>query len=235
MVLSFAGTIETTYHQNGLRSHLSQNAADKNSGNIATQNMGACMRKENHFCGSNEHFSRRSLLKIVGLSGLSWLTPVASQLAVSAEKNPAKRAKSLIVLWLEGAPSQLETFDPHPDTEIAAGSRARKTNAPGIWVGDGLEQVAEQMDSIALVRAVTSKEGDHERAIYNVKTGFRPDPTLVHPAIGSIICHELNTEQDREVAIPRHVSILPASAPGRGGLPRSRRISHMHSCRLARR
>jgi uncharacterized protein (DUF1501 family) len=175
------------------------------------------MSNTDPFCGSHEHVSRRTLLKLAGIGGLSWLTPVAHQLAIAAEANPTRRAKSLIVLWLEGAPSQLETFDPHPDTEIAAGSLARKTNVPGILVGEGLEQVAEQMDSIALVRAVTSKEGDHERAIYNVKTGYRPDPTLVHPAIGSVICHELNSAEDQGVAIPRHVSILPASAPGRGG------------------
>ncbi len=73
------------------------------------------------------------------------------------------------------------------------------------------------MDSISLVRAITSKEGDHERAIYNIKTGYRPDPTLVHPSIGSVVCHELNSEVDRNVDIPRHISILPANSPGRGG------------------
>lgn len=168
-------------------------------------------------CGSLEHISRRSLLKLAGLSGLSWLTPTASCLARQDESHRVAQAKSLIVLWLEGAPSQLETFDPHPNTEIAAGSQARKTKAPGILLGAGFKQVAEQMDSVSLVRAVTSKEGDHERAIYNIKTGYRPDPTLIHPAIGSVICHELVEEAGRQVDFPRHISILPASSPGRGG------------------
>ena len=121
------------------------------------------------------------------------------------------------MLWLEGAPSQLETFDPHPGTKIAAGSKAIKTNVPEIMLGDGLVQTAEQMDSISLVRALTSREGDHERAIYNVKTGYRMDPTLKHPSIGSIICHQLNDERDQKIDIPRHVSILPGQMPGRGG------------------
>ncbi len=176
------------------------------------------MSKEFEYsCGTRDHFDRRTILKLAGLSGMSWLTPLATGLARADESSPRTKAKSLIVLWLEGAPSQLETFDPHPDTEIAAGSKARKTNASGILLGDGLEQVAEQMDSISLVRAVTSKEGDHERAIYNIKTGFRPDPTLVHPAIGSVICHQVRTERDEIVDIPRHISILPQSMPGRGG------------------
>ena len=82
---------------------------------------------EDHSCGSFEHMQRRTLLKMAGLSGLSWLTPLGTALARHAEHNPATRPLSLIVLWLEGAPSQLETFDPHPDTEIAAGSKAIKT------------------------------------------------------------------------------------------------------------
>ena len=168
-------------------------------------------------CGSIEHVSRRSLLQLAGMSGISWLTPLARSLAQTHESNPQAKARSLIVLWLEGAPSQLETFDPHPGSDIAYGSLARKTNAPGILLGDGLEQLAEQMDSVSLIRAVTSKEGDHERAIYNLKTGYRPDPTLIHPAIGSIVCHEFNTEQDRSLDIPRHISILPGGSPGRGG------------------
>lgn len=168
-------------------------------------------------CGHSSHWNRRTLLKMAGLSGLSWLTPMATQLARAEESNRRAKAKSLIVLWLEGAPSQLETFDPHPDTDIAAGSKARKTNAKGILLGDGLERTAEQMDSISLVRAITSKEGDHERAIYNAKTGFRPDPTLKHPAIGSVICHQLRDEHDQVVDIPRHISILPGPHAGRGG------------------
>ena len=172
---------------------------------------------EDHSCGSVEHIRRRTLLKMAGLSGLSWLTPLGTALARHSEHHPDSRPRSLIVLWLEGAPSQLETFDPHPDTEIAAGSKAIKTKADGLLLGDGLVQTAEQMDSISLVRALTSREGDHERAIYNIKTGFRPDPTLKHPSIGSIICHQLNDERDQAIDIPRHISILPGNMPGRGG------------------
>ena len=166
----------------------------------------------NYQCNTAAHHNRRTLLKLAGLSGIGWLTPVATALARQQEtdrKNAGQRPQSLIVLWMEGAPSQLETFDPHPGTDIAAGSRAIPTNVPGIMLGEGLEQTATQMDSISLVRALTSKEGDHERAIYNIKTGYRMDPTLVHPSIGSIICHQLENSQGQTIDIPRHVSILP--------------------------
>ena len=78
----------------------------------------------------------------------------------------------------------------------------------------GLERVAEQMESIALVRSLVSKEGDHQRGTYLVKTGYRPDPTAVHPSIGAICCHELPAAGTE---IPRHISILPNQWPARGG------------------
>ena len=66
---------------------------------------------------------RRGFLK---LAGLSWLTPVGRLLADQAERT-RQPAQSIILLWLDGGPSQLETFDPHPDTKIAGGTRAIAT------------------------------------------------------------------------------------------------------------
>lgn len=169
-------------------------------------------------CGGIDHVNRRSLLKLAGLSGLSWLTPLGTGLARAAERGQGtKPPRSLIMLWLDGAPSQLETFDPHPGTDIAAGSLARKTRARDVMIGDGFEQLADVMEDVSLVRAVTSKEGDHARAVYNIKTGFRPDPTLIHPAIGSVICYDFSLIDDGKVDIPRHVSIVPGSFPAKGG------------------
>lgn len=167
-----------------------------------------------YFCNSAEHFHRRTLLKAAGASGLLWLTPIAELLARAEEKSPrSKPARSVIVLWMQGGPSQLETFDPHPGSAVAYGSKAIETAVPGIQLGEGFDQLAELMPHIALVRSLVSKEGDHERAVYNVKTGYRPDPTLIHPALGAILCHKLVDQ----VEIPRHISILPGPWAGRGG------------------
>ena len=167
----------------------------------------------NTHCGSMSHLNRRTLLKAGGLSA-AWLTPLARMLARDAERAPrGKPAKSVIVLWLQGGPSQLETFYPHPGMSIGGETRAIDTAIPGVKLGSGFQQLAAEMNSVALVRSLTSKEGDHERATYNAKTGFRPDPTLVHPALGAVVCHQL---QD-DVEIPRHVSILSGELPARGG------------------
>jgi hypothetical protein len=174
------------------------------------------MAEFNYGCGSAMHWSRRAWLRMAGLSGLSWLTPLATQLARVSESK-SSRPKSLIMLWLEGAPSQLETFDPHPGTDFAAGSTARGTTVPEIQLGSGFEQTAEMMQHISLVRALTSKEGDHERAVYHLKTGYRLDATLRHPSIGSVICHQYRPEGEADFDLPRHVSILPSAFASRGG------------------
>lgn len=61
---------------------------------------------------------------------------------------------------------------------------------------------------------MVSKEGDHERGTYMMKTGYRPDPTVEHPSIGAICCHELPASH---TDIPRHISILTGRWPSRGG------------------
>lgn len=153
---------------------------------------------------------RRTFL---ALAGLSWLTPVSRLLADQAERTRGP-ARSIILLWLDGGPSQLETFDPHPDTRIAAGTKAIPTAVKGIKLAEGFEHLADQMGSVALIRSMVSKEGDHERGTYFMKTGYRPDPTVVHPSVGAICCHELPVGR---TDIPRHISILAEQRPSRGG------------------
>jgi hypothetical protein len=157
---------------------------------------------------------RRDFLKAAA-AGVSWLTPVGHLLARAAEKAAGREpAQSIILLWMAGGPSQLETFDPHPGTDIAGGTKAIATAVKGVQLAEGFGRLAEQMESVALVRSVVSKEGDHERGTYVMKTGYRPDPTVVHPAIGAICCHEL---PGAGTEIPRHISILPGPWPSRGG------------------
>ncbi|MDG2122706.1 MAG: DUF1501 domain-containing protein, partial [Verrucomicrobiales bacterium] len=96
-------------------------------------------------CGGAEHLSRRSLLK--GAAGMMWLTPMAELLALDAERGAklGRPAKSVILLWMAGGASQLETFDPHAGSKIAYGSKAIETAVKGIQVGERLKRTAEVM------------------------------------------------------------------------------------------
>lgn len=156
-----------------------------------------------------EPLTRREMLSA---AALAWLTPLGQLLARDAESR-REPARSVIVLWLEGGPSQLETFDPKPGTAIAAGTGAIATAAKGVQIANGFGHLADDMADVALVRSLVSPEGDHERGAYLLKTGYRPDPTVLHPSLGAIVCHAMPGGGD----IPRHVSILPGQWPARGG------------------
>ena len=164
-------------------------------------------------CDRRSHLSRRTLLGAG--TGTLMMSQLANRLAWadSSGATDPSRPKSVILVWLEGGPSQLDTFDPHPGTKIGGDVQAIETSVKGVHFSDSLPQTAELMHLTSLVRSVTGKEGDHERAVYNVRTGYRPDPTLVHPSVGSVLCHATSDGLD----IPRHVSILPGQFPSRGG------------------
>lgn len=157
--------------------------------------------------------NRRGLIRGLagGIGGLG-LTQLGEKLSLASESNSA-RPKSLIVLWLQGGPSQLETFDPHPGTLTGGDAKSITTSLKGCQIADTLPATAEHMHRATLVRSIVSKEGDHERATYHLKTGWRPDPTVVHPSIGSVACYK----SEENIEIPRHISIGAGKWPARGG------------------
>jgi hypothetical protein len=144
----------------------------------------------------------------------SRLTHAAEAIA-RASKTAARtnRPRAMILLWLQGGPSQLETFDPHPGTKIGGEVHAISTSLSKISIADTMPRCAEIMHHATLIRSMVSKEGDHERATYNMKTGWRPDPTLIHPSIGAVLCHQTSSNLE----IPRHISILAGEWSSRGG------------------
>ncbi len=165
--------------------------------------------------GTSLPIDRRTLLQLAGAGSAAWLARVAGLLAAEEPLQLHREpARAVILLWLAGGPSQLETFDPHPDKPIAAGTKAIETSVADIQLAAGLPRLASEMESVSLIRSLVSKEGDHERGTYLVKSGYRPNPTLVHPSIGAICASQLPTEGTE---IPRHVSILAGQWPGQGG------------------
>ena len=107
-----------------------------------------------------------------------------SPLFAAAQQSAAKRC---VVLWMSGGPSQMDTLDPKPGHANGGPTKSIATSVPGIHLAEGLEQVAKQMDCIAIVRNLTSKEGDHDRGAYTMHTGYAPTPAFQRPAIGSVI------------------------------------------------
>lgn len=156
--------------------------------------------------------NRRGLLALAGAWGVSWGASLLSPR--QARARGLERPTSLLTIWLSGGPSQLETWDPHPGSVIGGDTQAIDTSLPGVQIAGFYPQLAEQLAHLNVLRSLVSKEGDHERGTYLVKTGYRPDPTLVHPAVGAIVAHE---RPNAEVRVPLHVSLNPRGWPARGG------------------
>jgi len=156
--------------------------------------------------------TRRSALQAAAGLGLSFLVPALESKA--AQERGPQRQKSLIVLWMAGGPSQLETWDPHPRSETPGFAGAIETRLKDLQIADMYPQMAEQIQHLNVVRSLISKEGDHERGTYFLKTGYRPDPVFTHPAVSAIVSHQRPVEG---LEIPAHVSLCGGQWPARGG------------------
>ena len=161
---------------------------------------------------ASESLSRRDLLRTAGALGLSFLLPPLE--ARAAKERGVRRKKSLVTIWLEGGPSQLETWDPHPGTKIGGPTKGISTSIPGVQIADTFPTLAAELSSLSVIRSLVSKEGDHERGSYLLKTGYRPDPTLRHPSLGAILVNQI---PDASLVIPQHIAIGNSQWPPRGG------------------
>jgi hypothetical protein len=120
------------------------------------------------------------------------------------------KARQVVFLYMIGGASQFETVDPKPGTSNGGPTVAIPTAIPGVQIADSLPRLAKQMGDVCLVRSVTSREGNHDRARYLLHTGYVPNPTVQHASLGAVVSHE---KGDAESEIPAYVSI---GGPGAG-------------------
>jgi hypothetical protein len=148
---------------------------------------------------------RRGFLQAVGLgAGAALAGPSFTDLLAVHADELRKNGMACILLWMQGGPSQFETFDPKPDHANGGGTRVIETAVPGIAIAEGWENVAKAMGDIALIRSMNNREGNHQRATYQLHTGYVPTGTIKHPSFGSVYAAELG---DPRFDLPHIVSI----------------------------
>ena len=152
---------------------------------------------------------------VLGGSASGWL----QTLAADAATDPRRR-KSCILLWMSGGPSQVDTFDPKPGHANGGPYKPIETAVPGILLGEHLPRMAREVNDLAILRGMSTKEGDHGRATFNLRTGYQPQGPVRYPTLGSLVAKEL---EDPSAELPGFVSIAPfralnASAFGPGFL-----------------
>lgn len=147
---------------------------------------------------ANHPASRRDFLS-VGSLGFLGLT-LSEYLQAAAAKAPVPgKANSVILFWLEGGPSHIDTWDPKPNSNF----KPISTNVAGIQVSELLPTIAKKMDKIALVRSMHTRGNDHPQATHYAITGHEINPAMQFPSLGSIVTKELGARN----AVPAHVLV----------------------------
>lgn len=155
-------------------------------------------------------FLRRRFLQASAFGSLAGAFGLRDLMADQAAEL-RRHGKSMILLWMQGGPSQFETLDPKPGTENGGPTEAIATAVPGIRIADNFPKIAAQMSDIAIVRSMTNKEGSHPRATYQLHTGYVPAGSVKHPSFGSCIAQQLG---DLTGELPAFVSIGATQGAG---------------------
>jgi Protein of unknown function (DUF1501) len=154
-----------------------------------------------------ENFHRRDFLKI-GAAGVFGLTlPQLLQLeARAAERNEgkARRATSVIMVWLAGGPATIDMWDLKPDAPdgIRGEFKPINTKVDDIQIGEHLPKMAEVTDKITIVRSLAHTIPAHGPATVFMTTGNKPTPALQYPSLGSAVTRMLPPEK----GVPPYVS-----------------------------
>lgn len=170
--------------------------------------------------------TRREFLRLgtLGLTGWTLADLLRLRAAAGAQTSGGK-AKSVILLFLDGGASQLETFDPKPlaPAEYRSIFGAIQTRLPGVLFGSQLPQMAGLADRMAIVRTLEHRDGDHGGATHWMKTGYSwpaqflgqaPVIPQTHPSIGSVVARYRGPVHP-QTGIPTYVRVLS----DHGGFP----------------
>lgn len=155
------------------------------------------------------HVTRRSFVRAGLGAGLAGMLGSATRVRAGEGPQSVTPAKRCVVLFMHGGASQIDTFDPKPGRPTGGSFAAIESSLTGLRVSEHLPRLAARMHQLTLIRSLTAKEGNHERARYLMHTGFSPQGGVVHPGLGSHMARAVGVGGE----LPRYVSI---NLPGQG-------------------
>ena len=148
---------------------------------------------------------RRGFLRVGAASAAAsvsgWLAPLAARAA-----GDPKRKRACILLWMNGGPSTIDLWDLKPGHANGGPYKEIGTNVPGLKIGEHLPQLAKFADRMAILRGMSTKEGDHSRGSYLMRTGNLPQGPIRYPTLGALVSKEIG---DPRAELPNFVSIAP--------------------------
>src|SRR5580704_16543550 len=130
--------------------------------------------------------NRRHFLKHVAgysamaLPGLQFLRTIQANAQQMRRNN-----KSLIIMWMGGGPATIDIWDLKPNRPTGGDFKPIETTASGVQICEHMPLTAQQMRHLAVIRSLTTTEGDHNRGTMLMHTAYAPNPATVFPSIGS--------------------------------------------------
>jgi len=143
-------------------------------------------------CEPDHRLHRRLFLKGLVTGGAASLMSWSGLFSLPAFAEQAKRAqKHCILLWLCGAPSQFETWDPKPNSPYGGPFKSIRTKVPGVHISELMPKCASILDRLAIVRSMKTKPSEHLQGIDALTRGDGPRPPFIRPTLGSVLAQQL--------------------------------------------
>ncbi len=185
-------------------------------------------RRGSTFCGSPEHaLDRRRFLGTMAAGATAFAADmtgldILTEPVLAGELKKAQ--KRVILLWLAGGSSQLETWDPKPGAPTGGPFRSIATSVPGIQISELMPKMARRMQNTCIIRSLNTKNGDHAAGAKLMMRGRMEDPSLRYPDLGAVLARELGRANS---PVPDYVSFYSATegrdfGPGAAGFLGSR-------------
>ena len=129
-----------------------------------------------------------------------------------------RQDKRVILFWLAGGASQLETWDPKPGRPTGGPYRAIQTNVPGIHISELMPKMSQRLQNTAIIRSLNTKIGDHGGGATLMHLGRRDESALQLPDLGAMIAREMG---QIDSAVPDYVAFYTATEGRSGGTGQS--------------
>lgn len=155
---------------------------------------------------ANPTLNRRHFMSHVA-AGAAMTVPAAGFLS-NLQANAAevrRNQKACILVWLPGGAPTIDMWDLKPGSKNGGEFKPISTKGD-MQISEHLPKTAMVMDNLSIVRSMSTREADHMRGTYYMHTAYVPNPTVVHPAFGSVVSYELGSKR-KELEIPSFVSI----------------------------
>ncbi len=143
-----------------------------------------------------------------GLAGTAAGLGLGTFLQPAVAEQLKSKEKQVLLLWLDGGMSQLESWDPKPNSQYGGPFRSISTSLPGVQISELMPNVAKRMHLLSIVRSMRTEDPNHSSGIGKILRGHPKNRGVVYPFIGSAVAKLLGPCSS---GLPPYIWVKPGS------------------------